>query len=203
MLTRKFLASKGLEAEVIEEIIQAHGDTVNGLREEMDKLKDKYKDYEALKEKANKLDATRKELNDLQAEVAKNGDYDKLKAEFEAYKKDIENKAIRAKKEEAYKGILKDAGIPEKHFAKILKYSDVDGVELDDEGNIKTASDIMASIKEEWGDHIEKKQTKGATTPKPPKQGSGSTLSKEEIMKIKDTKERQEALKEYLLKGDN
>lgn len=203
MLTRKFLASKGLEAEVIEEIIQAHGDTVNGLREEMDKLKDKYKDYEALKEKANKLDATRKELNDLQAEVAKNGDYDKLKAEFEAYKKDIENKAIRAKKEEAYKGILKDAGIPEKHFAKILKYSDVDGVELDDEGNIKTASDIMASIKEEWGDHIEKKQTKGAPTPKPPKQGSGSTLSKDEIMKIKDTKERQEALKEYLLKGDN
>ena len=192
-LSRKFLASKGLEADVIEEIIQAHTETVNG-------LKDKIDEAEKYKADADKLKEVQKELNELKAEAEKNSDkdYDKLKKEFDDYKADIENKATRQKKEDAYKEILKDAGIPEKHYAKIIKYSDVDSVELDADGKITTAADILKSIKEEWGDHIEKSTKKGAETSKPPKNTGGTTLTKKEIMEIKDTQERQAKLKEYL-----
>ena len=195
MLTRKFLASKGLEADAIEDIIQAHTETVNALKDKLDGL-------EELKAENARLKDVEAENDNLKKEVAKHSDkdYDKLKAEFDAYKKDIENKEVRAKKEGAYKDILKDAGIPERHFAKILKYSDVDGVEFEEDGKIKGADKILESIKEEWSDHIESTQKKGATTSKPPKNtAGGKSLNKDEIMKITDAKERKEKLKEYLL----
>lgn len=193
-LTRKFLASKGIEADVIEEIITAHTETISG-------LKDKLDDANGYKVKAEKYDATKKELDDLKAEVAKNGDksYEALKKEFDDYKADVAKKETRSKKEAAYKEVLKDAGIPEKHWAKILKYSDVDEVELDDKGQIKTKADVLKSIREEWSDHIETKGQNGAQTATPPAgNGAGTAKTKEEIMKIKDSAERQKAIAENL-----
>lgn len=190
MLTRKFLASKGIDASVIDEIITAHTETVSGLKDELDKAN-------SYKEKADKFDGIQKELNDLKAEVAKNGgkSYEALKKEFDDYKADVAKKEARSLKEAAYKDVLKDAGIPEKHWAKILKYSDVDGVELDDKGQIKTKADILKSIKEEWSDHIETKAQNGAQTANPPAgAGKASKMTKEQIMQIKDTVERQKAM---------
>ena len=193
-LTRKFLASKGIDASVIDEIITAHTETVSGLKDELDKAN-------TYKAKAEKLDSVEKELNDLKAEVAKNGgkSYEALKKEFDDYKANVAKKEARSLKEAAYKEVLKDAGIPEKHWAKILKYSDVDGVELDDKGQIKTKADVLKSIKEEWSDHIETKGQNGAQTATPPAgNGGGTAKTKDEIMKIKDSAERQKAIAENL-----
>ena len=187
-LTRKFLASKGLEADVIEEIIAAHTETVNGLKDKIDEA-NKYK------ETAEKVPDLEKQIETLKKSATAE-DYESLKTEYEKYKKDVQAKSERKAKEDAYKEILKDAGIPEKHFAKICKYSDIDGLELDDDGKIKTAKDLLASIKEEWGDHIEKTGKKGAETATPPKGGAGSTKTKEEIMAIEDDDERQQAIAE-------
>jgi len=198
MLTRKFLASKGIEADVIDEIIQAHTETVNGLKDKMD-------DYEKFKADAEELAKTRKELDDLKAEVAKHSDkdYDTLKAEFEAYKKDVENKAVRDAKENAFKEVLKDAGVPERHYAKVIKYSDIDALELDDDGKIKDAKTLLKSIKEEWSDHIPTDKKQGAGVDNPPANGGGQTLTKDEIVKIKDAAARKEAWREYLEQGGN
>ena len=54
-LTRKFLSALGIEAEKIDEIIDAHTDTVNALKEERDKYK---ASHEALQ-------GVQKELDDL------------------------------------------------------------------------------------------------------------------------------------------
>ena len=189
-LTRKFLASKGIDADVIDEIITAHTETISGLKDELDKSKD-------FKAKAEKFDDVQKELNDLKAEVAKNGgkSYEALKKEFDDYKADVAKKEARTAKETAYKGLLKDAGVPEKHWDKILKYSDVDGVELDEKGQIKTRSELLKTVKEEWGDHIETKGQSGAQTATPPAgAGGGAKKTREEILKIKDTFERQKAI---------
>ena len=189
-LTRKFLASKGIDASVIDEIITAHTETVSGLKDELDKAN-------GYKAKADKLDAVEKELNDLKAEVAKNGgkSYEALKKEFDDYKADVAKEKARSVKEAAYKDVLKDAGIPEKHWAKIIKYSDIDGVELDDKGQIKAKADILKTVKEEWSDHIETKGKQGAGVTNPPAGvGGGAKMSKEDILKIKDTAERQKAM---------
>ena len=98
-----------------------------------------------------------------------------MQKEFDQYKNDQTAKETRAAKEKAYREILKDAGIPEKHFAKVLKYSDVDGVELDSDGKIKTAADILKNIKEEWSDHIESTGMQGAKTETPPANNGGNT----------------------------
>lgn len=200
-LSRKWLEETlGIDSDLVNKIVIAHGETVDGLKSEIKSLE---KDIESYKADADKLKAVNKELSDLKAKVAEDGnkdqDYAKLKKEYEDYKQSVENAKVRNQKETAFKEILKDAGIPEKHYAKIIKYSDVDGVELDAEGKITKAKEIMDAIKEEWADHIEKSTKKGADTAKPPKNnGGGSAMSKEDIMNIKDTHERREKLAEYL-----
>lgn len=203
-LTRKLLSSFGIEADQIDQIIEAHSETVNALKTEIASLKD---EAEAGKKNAEELKSVQKEFADYQKKVEAEAkeregkDYDKLLKEYNDYKAEQERKAVRAEKEEAYKQILKDAGIPEKHYAKILKYSDVDGVELDDKGKITTAKEILKEIKEEWSDHIEKEQKKGADSDNPPEDKGGGGkggMTKEEIMQIKDRTERQKAIDENL-----
>lgn len=179
-LTRKMLSAMGIEDEKIEQIISAHTETVTGLKDKI----------EGLEDDAKKLPKVQKELEELKAQVKEREDadnplqkdleklqkkYDDLKKEHDDYKAEITGKEIRKAKEEAYMEILKDAGIPKKHFAKILKYSDVDGVELGDDGKIKTAADILKSVKEEWGDHVEKTEVRGMETTTPPANEGGST----------------------------
>lgn len=191
-LTRKFLSAMGIEEDKIEQIIEAHTDTVTALKE----ARDSYKaDAEKLADVEKKLADANEKLKDVKPDEYKDK-YDKVKAEFDKFKADTEAKESRTKKEDAYKAILKDANIPEKHFAKIIKYSDIDGLEFDDKGELSNKSELLKSIKEEWGDHIEQTGTQGANVQIPPANGGKSKMTKEEIMKIKDSSERQKAIAE-------
>lgn len=199
-LKRKDLSAMGLEPAQIDAIIEGHSETVNALQDEIEKLKNELqgadKDSEKLKEVQKELNNLKKKV-EAEAKEREGKDYDELKREFEAYKKDIEQKAIRASKENAYRSILKDAGIPEKHWDKIIKYSDVDGVELDENGKITTAKDIMKYLKEEWADHIETTRHKGVDLDTPPANANtGTGMTKEQIDAIEDTAERQKAMLE-------
>lgn len=201
-LSRKFLTAMGIGAEQIEQIIEAHTETVTGLKQQITDLGEELsKAKETNTADSGRLKDVQKELDTLKAQVAKDEkaregkDYDALKQEFEDYKAEVKRKAERAAKEEAYKSILKDAGIPERHFAKILKYSDVDGVELDDKGEITTRKEILKAVKDEWGDHITTEEKQGAESHNPPA-GGKPTKTKEEIMQIKDSAERQKAIAE-------
>lgn len=190
-LTRKFLSALGIDADKIDEIIDAHAETVNALKEQRDQYK---KDAEA-------LPGVQKELDDLKA-AGSNGDgfeekYNSLKTEYDNYKKEQETKETRAKKESAYKALLREAGISEKRIDAVLRVSDVDDVELDESGKIKDSSKLTESIKKEWSDFIVTEGTKGADTSIPPVQGGGTTFkTKEEIMAIKDGTERRKAIAE-------
>lgn len=188
-LTRKFLSALGIEADKVDEIIDAHSESINALKEQRDQYK-----------------ADAEKLPDVQAELDKlkesSGDgfeqkYKDLKKEFDDYKADISAKELKAQKQDAYKEILKDAGIGENHVAKVLKYTDWDSVKLDKDGKIEDAKDHIKAVKDEWSELIVTSGTKGADTNHPPK-GSGGTVysSKEEIMKIKDAGERQKAIAE-------
>ena len=83
----------------------------------------------------------------------------------------------------------------------MLKVSDVDGVELNEKGEIADAKDRLKSIKDEWADFIETTEVKGAVTPNPPVNAGnvgGPTMTVEEIDKIKDTRARQAAMAQNL-----
>lgn len=179
-LTRKFLAAMGITAEQTEQIIEAHLETVNGLKDE-----------------AAKLQAQADRAAELEAELKKHEgkDYDKLKKEFDDYKADIQSREARAAKEKAYRAALKDANLTEKGVEKAVKYADWDGIELDEEGNLKDPKGHVKAAREEWAEYISHTDTKGAETVTPPA-NNGGRRTKAEIMAITDTAERQRAIAE-------
>jgi len=202
-LTRKFLSALGLEADKIDQIIEAHTDSLEGIKAERDKYKEQIdngkNDVDA---KAKELADTRKELEDLKKQVEADAkeregkDYDKLKKEFDDYKAEQEAKVTNAAKESALKELLTDMKMSEKGSKQVLKWMGVADIELDENGKIKDASNLRKSIKEDWGDYIQSEGSKGAETSNPPDNngGNGTYKTKAEIMKIKDSKERQKAI---------
>lgn len=189
---REILSGAGADPEkvsdAVDKIIAGHTASIEALREERDNLK----------VKADASEKVQKELDDLKKATA-DKDFDKLQKEYDDFKKSVEAEKTRKAKETACTAILKDLGIPERHWPKILKYSDVDAIELDDDGNAKNAKELAKGYKAEWGDHAETTQTKGTSTATPPtKSVGGTTMTKKEIMQIRSATERQAALKAYM-----
>lgn len=187
-LTRKFLSALGIEAEKIDEIITAHTDTVDGLKEDISKYKANAEAYATVKAE---LDELKKSTGKDESYKVK---YEAIKTEFDEYKKNIQNKATAEKKANAYKALLVKAGVNEKLIDKIMSVTKLDDLELDGE-NIKDADKVTDSIKSEWGDFIVKTKQEGETTKTPPK-GTGTKMTKDQVMAIKDTAERQKAILE-------
>ena len=170
-LTRKMLAAMDIPAEKIDEIINAHVETVNGLKEERDTLQeelDKTKNLKADLEEANKT-----------IETLKSGDYEKkftdLQAEFDDFKSNVEKKETLAKKEAAYKKILNKAGVSEKRIDAIMKVSvdKIAALDLDDKGEVVDADKAIEDAKTEWADFTSTEGRKGADTATPPNGDSG------------------------------
>lgn len=182
----------GIEEEKIDQIIEAHTETVDALKSERDSYKDG----------AEKLPTVQKQLDELKAAVEKDGKdpfkvkYEAIKEEFDAYKRDITEKETNAKKEAAYRQLLKETGVSEKRIDAIMKVTDLESASLDSDGKFENASDLKKNIKEEWADFIVTNGKQGADTPNPPANSGKSYKTKDEIMAIKDTAERQKAIAE-------
>ena len=158
-LTRKLLKGMGLTDEQVDTIIEAHTDTVDGLKKDINKYKDD----------AEKLSTVQKELDDLK--TAGDGGY---KEKYENEKKAFEDfKQAQAEKEtkqatvSAYTAFLKSVGVSEKRIPSIIKVTDLNAVELEGD-KVKDADKLTESVKTEWADFIETSNTNGANTQNPP-----------------------------------
>ena len=184
-LTRKLLKGLGLTDEQVDTIIEAHTDTVDGLKADVSKYKTD----------AEKLSDVQKELDDLKAK----GDdgwkekHDKLKGEFDKYKGDIEAKETKANKEKAVRAFYESKGITGKNLEIAMRGSraEIDGIELDGD-KIKDNSTLDALVKGDFSGLVATTTTKGANTATPPANNGGKTgKTKEEIMAIRDPAVRQ------------
>ena len=189
--SRKMLKAMNIEEEKIEQIIDAHSETVDALKAERD----------AYKEDAAKLAAVQKELDALKAkgDDGYKAKYEAEKAAHDALKADIAAKETKKAKTDAYRELLKGANIDEKRIATILRAEapTIDKIELDADGKIKNAEQYTESIKSDWADFIVTQSAKGANTATPPANGgTATTKTKEDILKIKDAGERQKAIAE-------
>ena len=196
--TRKMLKAMGIEEEKIDEIIEAHREVTDALKEDRDKYK----------ADAEKLASTQKELDDLKKTVdgadSFKERYEKEHKDFEDYKAAVKAEQTKTAKVEAYKALLKKAGVSDKRLDAIVKVTSVDDLELDDNGNVKNADDRIKAIKDEWSEFIVTESSRGANTENPPTNvGGNNKLTKAEIYKKDDhgryvlsTAERQKALME-------
>lgn len=187
-LTRKLLKGMGLTDEQVDTIIEAHMDTVDGLKADVSKYKGD----------AEKLPAVQKELDEMKA-----ANHDEKARDWEKKYNDLLAEKSRSEKEKAYRAILEDAGLNKKGIDKAVKYAAWDSLELDGKGGLNGAKDLIKSAKEEWSEYVETTTVTGANTATPPANNGGAKLTKADIYKkdekgryVMSTSDRQKALAE-------
>lgn len=181
-LTRKLLKGMGLTDEQVDTIIEAHTDTVDG-------LKNQIAEYKA---NADKLSDVQKELDDLKKEGGDGGfkaKYEKEKKDFQDYKAGIEAKESAAAKEKAARAYFQGKGIPAESMALVIRgaKAEISGLELDGE-KIKDSKALDDLLSGDYKGLIGKTTTKGTNTQTPP-DTTGNAKSMAEIYK-KDDKGR-------------
>lgn len=190
-LTRKMLEALGVDEKAVDQIIDAHTETVNGLKDKLNELK----------EKADKYEEAQKELDSLQKGDYK-AKYEKEHKEYEDFKKSVSEKETKAAKEAAVKAYFESKNITGKNLEIALRGSrdETDAVELVD-GKIKDTKALDALVSGTFAGLVVSQQKQGANPVTPPGNGQPSVLTKAEIMKIKDTGERQRAWAKFLEQG--
>lgn len=199
-LTRKMLKAMGIEDEKIDQIIEAHTETADALKEQRD----------SFKADAEKLATVQAELDKLKEDAAKNSGedstykvkYEAIKEEFETYKNDIAAKETISKIREAYRSLLKSTGVAEKRIESVLKVTPLSELKLDEEGKLADEDKLKESIQTEWADFIAKDGKVGAEVATPPA-NEGNTfndLSLADKMKFANEHPDDAAVREWLKK---
>lgn len=168
-LTRAMLKGMGLTEEQVSAIIEEHTNVTTV-------LKDQIKEY---KTNAEKLPEVQKELDDLKKDTSASDWEKKYNDEhqaFETYKSDIAKQESAAKLKAAYKGLLTECKVGEKHIDSILRVTDFSGMKLGEDGTLENADKLKEKIGSDWSGFISTKETKGADVDNPP--GSGDPDSK-------------------------
>lgn len=197
-LTRKMLKAMGIEDEKIDQIIEAHTETVDGLKEQITQYK----------ASAEKLPGVQKELDDLKKDSSGSdykAKYEKEKKDFQDYKNSVAEKESAAAKEKAARAYFESKGIPGESMGLVVRgaKAEISGLELDGE-KIKDSSALDALLNGDYKGLVGKTVKTGTETQTPPNT-SGGVKSRDEIYKKDDkgryilsTAERQAALAESM-----
>ena len=165
-LTRKLLEGMGIEEKQVETIIEAHLETVNGLKADRDKFK----------EQAEKAQDLQKQLEEAKA-AATDSDgwkqkHEELKKEFESFKASVDAEKAEQLKAKAYRHMLEKAGIDPKRIDSIMRVTDLSKVETEGDG-LKDSEKLAEAAKQEWSDFVVKTKTEHANPENPPKATGG------------------------------
>lgn len=181
----------GLTEEQIDSVIDAHTETVDGLKGQI----------ETLKADADKLKDVQRELDGLKSGKDWKAEFDKEHQAFEDFKAEVAGKEALAAKQAAFRKLLSGENIPEKFHDRIIRMTDFDGMEMDGDG-FKNEAGQRESISKEWGEYKATTQTQGDKPETPPSSGK-AVLTKADIYKrdergryLMSTEERQKALAE-------
>lgn len=174
-LTRKMLKVMGIEDEKIDEIIEAHSETVDALKKERD----------GYKESADKLADVQKELDGLKAGGDYKDKYEKEHKAFEDYKSGITAKETRAAKEKAVRAYLESKSITGGNLDIAMRglSAEIDAAELDGE-KIKDTKALDDLIGGTYKGLIVTKEERGVQTPTPP--GNSPAKTQEELDAMSD-----------------
>lgn len=160
-LTRAMLKGMGLTDEQISAVIEEHTSITSALKEQI-------KEY---KEEAEKLPGIQKELENLKKDVADNdwkGKFDKEHEDFEKYKSDVIAKETLNKTKAAYKKLLAECKVGDKHIDSILRVTDFKDMKLKEDGTLDGADALKEKINADWSGFISTEGTKGAGVETPP-----------------------------------
>ena len=184
-LTRKLLKGMGLTDEQVDTIIEAHTDTVDGLKADVTRYK----------ADAEKLLGVQKQLDDLKAagDGGYKEKYEKEHSAFEAFKTDITAKESKAAKEKAVRAYFESKNITGANLDLAMRGcgEEMSVLELDGE-KIKDTKSLDALVDGTYKSLVSKPAVRldmGARLNE-----GGKPMTKDEIMKITDRTERRAAI---------
>lgn len=189
-LSRKFLAGLGLSPEQQDAVVEQHQAVLSDVKAELEELRTAQIDINAVQKQLDEANKAAKSSSVYKSEL------EDLRAEFDAYKQKQRAAETLGAKKAAYTDLLRQAGISDKRAASIVKITDFDGMEMGEDGKLAKADELSAAIQSDWADFIQRKEQVGAQTVTPPATNpNATTMTKEQIMAIKDTAKRQAAMK--------
>lgn len=184
-LTRKLLKGMGLTDEQVDTIIEAHTDTVDGLKADVTRYK----------ADAEKLPGVQKQLDDLKAagDGGYKEKYEKEHSAFEAFKTDITEKESKAAKGKAVRAYFESKNITGANLDLAMRGcgEEMSTLELDGE-KIKDTKSLDALVDGTYKSLVSKPAVRldmGARLNE-----GGKPMTKDEIMKITDRTERRAAI---------
>lgn len=202
---RSDLVALGIEPEKIQTLIDWHMDTVKGLQAEIDKSKDS---EDKLTKVQAELDKVKKDLENANKTIKTaeqddyKGKYENVTAELEKLKNETAAKETATAKKTALKDKLKEAGYSDRAMNLIIRNGFADDIELGEDGKAKNLDDVIKNIQSDAdfsGFTPEIKETKHTPANPPANAGGGKKpLTWEDIDKIKDIGERQQAMAENM-----
>ena len=180
-----------LERKTLREILEDETtDTSGKLKKILDVL---HKETDALQNQLDEKDAAIAKAE--KDRDAANGGKQAAEKALTDYKAQQTQKDTHAAKEAKFRELLKSAGVLDKYADRVVRLSgeDIDKLELDDKGEVKDAKKHADSLKADWSDFVGTTTTTGAKVDTPPT-NTGSKMTKEQIINIKDASERQAAI---------
>ena len=184
-LTRKLMKGMGLTDEQVDTIIEAHTDTVDGLKADVSKYK----------ADAEKLPGVQKQLEDLKAagDGGYKEKYEKEHSDFEAYKSGITAKESKAAKEKAVRAYFESKNITGANLDLAMRGcgEEMTALEMDGE-KIKDTKSLDALIEGTYKGLVSKPSVRvdmGARL-----NDGGKAMTKDDIMQITDRAERRAAI---------
>lgn len=171
-LTRKLLKGMSLTDEQMDTIIEAHAETVDGLKNKISELEDQAKEIPTLQKKLEQAQAA---IGDGDEEMVPKAEYDKLKKNFDDFKGEITAKEAKATKEKAARAYYESKNIIGKSLEIAMRGSrdEIAALEMDGE-KIKDPAALDALIAGDFAGLVGTTSTRGANTETPPSTYSGA-----------------------------
>lgn len=198
---RSDLAALGIEPEKIQTLIDWHMETVKGLQAEIDRSKDT---NDKLTNVQAELDKVKKDLESANKTIAAaekddyKGKFETVSAELKMLKTEAAAKETATAKQTALKGKLKEAGYSDRAMSLIIRNGFANDVEIGEDGKATNLDEVIKSIQSDndfSGFTPEIKETKHTPANPPANAGGGKKpLTWEDIDKINDAEERQNAI---------
>lgn len=173
-ITRKLLKGMGLTDEQVDTIIEAHTETVDGLKADVSRYK----------ADAGKLAGVQKELDDLKAadDGGYKSKYEKEHSDFEAFKSNITAKETKAAKEKAVRAFFESKNITGANLDLAMRGCGEEMAALELDGDkIKDTKGLDALLSGDYKGLVSTMQQQGANPANPPAGTPAKRYTTEEL----------------------
>lgn len=202
--TRKFLTAMGIESEKVDEIMAAHVEVTDALKAQINDSKDEADKLTKVQEELDKLKASQKEQAEKLSAAEKErdeikGKYDTATADLDKIKAENAERETDEKCRKALADFLHEQKYSDFAVKNITRNGFHKSVQFGEDGKPTNLDEILKTIQADEGfSGFTPKTTEKSHTPATPPANTGGEkkMTKEEIMAITNTAERQQKIAE-------